>query len=319
MTSAFSAYADVHGRAVVLDPQPLVAADELAVVVADQRAGQQVGLAEDLEAVADAEHRQAAAGRLDDLGHHRREPGDRAAAEVVAVREAAGQDHRVDALEVVVAVPERDGLVAADADGALGVDVVEGTGEGDDPDLHARPSPAATSATEWSSTWTSKSSITGLESRVSAIWATSASSVVGDLAVDLELEPLALADVGHALEAQAGQGAEHGLALGVEDLWLGHDVDDDTGHGDSLAAVGIPRRVYPWPVSSLGRWSVAQRVMVVFFEKNRPSPVTTSHIGASSAGTPGTPRPTTISVVWSTGSTETTPIHLATVRSRNAM
>jgi hypothetical protein len=35
-------------------------ADELAVVVADQRAGQQVRLAEDLEAVADAEHRHAA-------------------------------------------------------------------------------------------------------------------------------------------------------------------------------------------------------------------------------------------------------------------
>ena len=79
--------------------------------------------------------------------------------------------------------------------------------------------------------------------------------LVGDLAVDLELEPLALADVGHALEAQAGQGAEHGLALGVEDLWLGHDVDDDTGHGDSLAAVGIPRRVYPWPVSHFARVS----------------------------------------------------------------
>ena len=58
-----SAYAEVHGGRGVLDAQPLVAADELAVVVADQRAGQQVRLAEDLEAVADAEHRQAAAGR----------------------------------------------------------------------------------------------------------------------------------------------------------------------------------------------------------------------------------------------------------------
>ncbi len=105
----------------------------------------------------------------------------------------------------------------------------------------------------WSSTWTVKFSITGLESSVSAIFSTSASTVVGDLAVDLELEALALADVGHTLEAQAGQGAEHGLALGVEDLGLGHDVDDDTGHGDSLAAVGIPRRVYPWPVSLFAR------------------------------------------------------------------
>ena len=51
------------GRGRVLDAQPLVAADELAVVVADQRAGQQVRLAEHLEAVADAEHRQAVVGR----------------------------------------------------------------------------------------------------------------------------------------------------------------------------------------------------------------------------------------------------------------
>ena len=33
----------------------------------------------------------------------------------------------------------------------------------------------------------------------------------------------------------------HGLALGVEDLGLEHDVDDDTGHGYSLAAVGMQR------------------------------------------------------------------------------
>ena len=126
-----------------------------------------------------------------DLGHHRREPRDGAAAEVVAVREAARQHDRVDALEVVVAVPERDGLVAADAYGAVGVDVVERTGEGDD----RRPSRAVL---DLSSTWTSKSSITGLESRVSAISCDLGEHVVGDLAVDLELEPLALPDVGHA-------------------------------------------------------------------------------------------------------------------------
>src|SRR5918994_6243836 len=75
------------GGAVVLDPQLLVSADELAVVVADQRAGQQVGLAEDLEAVADAEHRQPVVRGTHHLRHHRREARDRAAAEVVAVRE----------------------------------------------------------------------------------------------------------------------------------------------------------------------------------------------------------------------------------------
>ena len=55
-----------------------------------------------------------ARGRVDDLGHHRREAGDRAAAQVVAVREAAGQHDRVDAVQVGVAVPERDRLAAGE-------------------------------------------------------------------------------------------------------------------------------------------------------------------------------------------------------------
>ena len=103
----------------------LVETAELAVVVADQRSGQQVGLAQDLEAVADAKHGQPALGRGDDLGHHRREPGDGAAAQVVAVGETPGQDHCVDTLEVVIAVPQGDCLGPGDAYGALGVDVVE--------------------------------------------------------------------------------------------------------------------------------------------------------------------------------------------------
>ena len=57
--------------------------------------------------------------------HHRREPGDRAAAQVVAVGEAAGQDHGVDAVQVGVAVPERDRLGAGEPDGARRVAVVE--------------------------------------------------------------------------------------------------------------------------------------------------------------------------------------------------
>ena len=45
-----------------LDPQMHVMADELQSRIAHEHAGQQAGLAEDLEAVADPEH-QAAAGR----------------------------------------------------------------------------------------------------------------------------------------------------------------------------------------------------------------------------------------------------------------
>src|SRR6478752_2986160 len=125
----------------VLDDEPLVDAVELAVVVADQSAGQQVALGEHLEAVADAEDGQATLGRRDERLHDRCEAGDGAAAQVVAVGEAAGEDDRVDAPEVRVAVPERDGLAAALADGTRRVTVVERTGERDDADLHCASSP----------------------------------------------------------------------------------------------------------------------------------------------------------------------------------
>jgi hypothetical protein len=84
--------------------------DEAQARVPGERARQQVRLAEDLEAVADAEHRQSRPGRGDQLAHHRGEPGDRAAAQVVAVRETPGEDHRVDAAQVTVRVPEPDRL-----------------------------------------------------------------------------------------------------------------------------------------------------------------------------------------------------------------
>ena len=106
------------------------------MVVADQPARQQVRLDQDLEAVADAEHRHAGVRGVDDLGHDRRARGDGAAAQVVAVAEAARQHDRVDALEVVGAVPEGDGLGAGQPDGALRVPVVERAGEGDDADAH---------------------------------------------------------------------------------------------------------------------------------------------------------------------------------------
>src|SRR5689334_19502029 len=47
---------------------------------------------------------------------------------------------------------------------------------------------------------------------------------------DLELEPLALADVENPVESEPGQCAMHSLALRVEDLRLGHHFDDDARH-----------------------------------------------------------------------------------------
>ncbi len=95
--------------------------DEAQPGVAGERPRQQVGLAEDLEAVADAEHRQPPRRRRDDLAHHRREPGDGAAAQVVAVGEAAGQDDGIDTAQAGVVVPELDRLAPAALHGAAGI------------------------------------------------------------------------------------------------------------------------------------------------------------------------------------------------------
>ena len=90
--------------------------------------------------------------------------------------------------------------------------------------------PIFTGATS-SWTTTSKSSITGFDSSFSARSWISREPRLGQLAVDLELEPLALAYVGDAAEPEPRKGTVHGLALRVEDLRLRHDADDDAGHG----------------------------------------------------------------------------------------
>src|SRR6478735_6672323 len=73
------------GRVDVVDREDLLAAHAVQVVVLDHRAGQQVGLGEHLEAVADAQDRQALVRGVDDLAHHRRETADGARAQIVAV------------------------------------------------------------------------------------------------------------------------------------------------------------------------------------------------------------------------------------------
>ena len=97
--------------------------------------GQQAGLGEHLEAVADADDRAAARRELGDRVHHRREPGDRAGAQVVAVREATGHDDRVDAVDRVVAVPAAARRAPPSCSTAhMHVELAVGAGEQDDTD-----------------------------------------------------------------------------------------------------------------------------------------------------------------------------------------
>src|SRR5438309_1394739 len=101
-----------EGRCGVLDTDESRVAAELQVLVADQRPGEEVRLAQDLKAVADADHLSPTTGELRDRGHHRREAGDGAAAQVVAVGETTGQDDAVQAGEVTLLVPDESRILA---------------------------------------------------------------------------------------------------------------------------------------------------------------------------------------------------------------
>ena len=90
----------------------LPVAAELEMIVAQQRAGQQPRLGQDLEPVAGADHRPAGRGEGLDGAHHRREARDGAGPQVVAVREPAGQNHGVRPPEVGLGVPHQAVLPA---------------------------------------------------------------------------------------------------------------------------------------------------------------------------------------------------------------
>ena len=73
-------------------------------------------------------------------GHDRREARDRAGAQVVAVRKAAGQNHGVGAAEIGVLVPDELGLLAEDLAGRVpGVAIGVRAGKNDDGEFHDAP------------------------------------------------------------------------------------------------------------------------------------------------------------------------------------
>ncbi len=107
---AFGAAFEVNGRVGGFGAEGDVFADELEVLIAEQRAGQQAGFDQNLEAVADAEDEPAIGREFFDGLHDGGEARDGAAAKVVAVGEAAGEDNGVDIVEGGGIVPDEFGL-----------------------------------------------------------------------------------------------------------------------------------------------------------------------------------------------------------------
>ena len=100
--------------------------------------GQQSGLEQNLKTVADAEHRTAGRGKGLHFLHDGREAGDGAGAQVVAVREPAGQDDDVGALEAGVLVPDQLGVLPQHVlRGVIRIVVAIGSGKDDDREFHA--------------------------------------------------------------------------------------------------------------------------------------------------------------------------------------
>lgn len=87
----------------------LVFADEVEAFVANEGAGEESALAEDLKAIADAQDGAAGCGEACHRLHDRREAGDGSAAKVVAIGEASGNDDGVEAGERGVFVPDEVG------------------------------------------------------------------------------------------------------------------------------------------------------------------------------------------------------------------
>ena len=120
-----------------LDLEMHVGADELQMRVAHQGAGQQARFGDDLEAVADRQYRHALRRALLHLGHHRRLRRHGAAAQIVAVGEAAGDHDQVGLFEISVAMPDHLRLAAGDELDRLGdVALAVGAGEDEDSGFH---------------------------------------------------------------------------------------------------------------------------------------------------------------------------------------
>jgi len=106
-------------------------------VVAPQNAGQKSRFAQNLKAVANAQNRFAIRRELGDRIHHRRKARDRAGAQIVAVRETAGNDDAIKRRQIVGVVPHELAAVTQN----IGHDVKRvalavGAGEDDDSEVH---------------------------------------------------------------------------------------------------------------------------------------------------------------------------------------
>src|SRR5579883_558077 len=120
-----------------LHPHGHFAADEFQIAIAKQRAGKQPALHQNLKAVADAQHQSALLGEPAHRRHHRREFRDGSAAQIIAIGESAGKNHRVGIAQRGRIMPDHFRLLAKIAgDRVPGVVIAVAAGENDNAESH---------------------------------------------------------------------------------------------------------------------------------------------------------------------------------------
>lgn len=124
-------------RVGALYPQMHRFADVLQSGIAQQRPGEQSGLAEDLKSVADTQHQPTTRGEALHWLHDRCKFGDSAGAQVVSIGKAAGDHDRIAVLEIVTLVPEKcDRLFGRVLDGVKRVVIAVRTGKDEYAEFH---------------------------------------------------------------------------------------------------------------------------------------------------------------------------------------
>ena len=164
---------------------------------------------------------------LRDCAHDRREPRDRAAAKVVAVREASGQHDRADGRQLLVRVPDEPCLGAEQLERGDRVAVVVRARERDDRD-HSATSISNDSMSGFAS---SCSHIRPISAR-----ADSASSASSSMSIDPADAHLVDGEV------EMAERSEDGLALWIEDAFLRPDQDGGLHRRTTSGRRGSRRR-----------------------------------------------------------------------------
>src|SRR5262249_20459643 len=209
-------------RVDVLDHQVTRLAAILQALVAREHPRQQTRLAQDLKAIAGAEHEPAPRDEIAERRDHRRAPGHRTGAQVIAVREAAGQDHAVELAELALAMPDvAYGLMQYFGDDVVEIAVAPRPRKYDDAESHRALILACGSARGKVVHGFDREILQDrVRQELAAHLADAGARALRRRLVQVDVDDLAHAQIVELGESEAGQRALHRRALDIHDARL---------------------------------------------------------------------------------------------------